>query len=153
MNFTKLLAILIIRYMILGIMDKNKEIRSAGLKVTDARRSILRLLETHPHSHLSAYDVHQQLFEKKKSVGIATVYRVLNQFVEAGICVRHNFETGQSLYELAPDIHHDHMVCLSTGMVTEFEDKLIEERQKKMAAEKGYKIIDHNLILFVEPID
>ena len=134
-------------------MDKYKEIRSVGLKVTRARRSILRLLETHPNSHLSAYDIHQQLFDKKKSVGIATVYRVLNQFVKAGICVRHNFETGQSLYELAPDVHHDHMVCLSTGMVTEFEDKLIEERQKKMAAEKGYKIIDHSLILYVEPID
>ena len=134
-------------------MDKYKEISSVGLKVTRARRSILRLLETHPNSHLSAYDIHQQLFDKKKSVGIATVYRVLNQFVEAGICVRHNFETGQSLYELAPDIHHDHMVCLSTGMVTEFEDKLIEERQKKMAAEQGYKIIDHSLILYVEPID
>ena len=134
-------------------MDKYKEIRSVGLKVTRARRSILRLLETHPNSHLSAYDIHQQLFDKKKSVGIATVYRVLNQFVEAGICVRHNFETGQSLYELAPDIHHDHMVCLTTGMVTEFEDELIEERQKKMAAEKGYKIIDHSLVLYVEPID
>ena len=134
-------------------MDKYKEIRSVGLKVTRARRSILRLLETHPNSHLSAYDIHQQLFDKKKSVGIATVYRVLNQFVEAGICVRHNFETGQSLYELAPDIHHDHMVCLSTGMVIEFEDELIEERQKKMAAEKGYKVIDHSLILYVEPID
>ena len=134
-------------------MDKNKEIRSAGLKVTRARISVFKLLETHPHSHLSAYDIHQQLVDKEKSVGIATVYRVLNQFVEAGICVRHNFETGQSLYELAPDIHHDHMVCLSTGMVTEFEDKLIEERQKKMAAEQGYKIIDHSLILYVEPID
>jgi len=134
-------------------MDKYKEIRSVGLKVTRARRSILRLLETHPNSHLSAYDIHQQLFDKKKSVGIATVYRVLNQFVKAGICVRHNFETGQSLYELAPDVHHDHMVCLSTGMVIEFEDELIEERQKKMAAEKGYKVIDHSLILYVEPID
>ena len=134
-------------------MDKNKEIRSAGLKVTRARISVFKLLETHPHSHLSAYDIHQQLVDKEKSVGIATVYRVLNQFVEAGICVRHNFETGQSLYELAPDIHHDHMVCLSTGMVIEFEDELIEERQKKMAAEKGYKVIDHSLILYVEPID
>ena len=134
-------------------MDKNEEIRSAGLKVTRARRSVFKLLETHPHSHLSAYDVHQKLFNKEKNVGIATVYRVLNQFVEAGICVRHNFETGQSLYELAPDVHHDHMVCLTTGMVTEFEDELIEERQKKMAAEKGYKIIDHSLVLYVEPID
>jgi Fe2+/Zn2+ uptake regulation proteins len=134
-------------------MDNNEEIRSAGLKVTHARRSVFKLLEARPRSHLSAYDVHQQLFNKEKNVGIATVYRVLNQFVEAGICVRHNFETGQSLYELAPDVHHDHMICLLTGTVTEFEDKLIEERQQKMAAEKGYKIIDHSHILYVEPID
>ena len=134
-------------------MDKNKEIRSAGLKVTRARISVFKLLETHPHSHLSAYDIHQQLVDKEKSVGIATVYRVLNQFVEAGICVRHNFETGQSLYELTPDHHHDHMVCLTTGKVIEFEDKMIETRQEEVAAKKGYRIVDHSLVLYVEPIE
>jgi len=134
-------------------MNKNKEIRSAGLKVTHGRRAILRILESDENTHLSADDIHKKLLEDSDEVGIATIYRVLNQFVTAGICIRHNFETGQSLYELTPDHHHDHMVCLSTGKVVEFEDEMIEERQKKVAAEKGYRIVDHSLVLYVEPIE
>ena len=134
-------------------MNKNKEIRSAGLKVTHGRRTILRILESDESAHLSADDIHKKLLEDNDEVGIATIYRVLNQFVTAGICIRHNFETGQSLYELTPDHHHDHMVCLTTGKVVEFEDKLIEERQKKVAAEKGYRIVDHSLVLYVEPLE
>ena len=134
-------------------MNKNKEIRSAGLKVTHARRAILRILENDENTHLSADNIHKKLLESNDEVGIATIYRVLNQFVTAGICIRHNFETGQSLYELTPDHHHDHMVCLSTGKVVEFEDEMIEERQKKVAAEKGYRIVDHSLVLYVEPIE
>ena len=134
-------------------MNKNKEIRSAGLKVTHGRRAILRILENDENTHLSADDIHKKLLESNDEVGIATIYRVLNQFVTAGICIRHNFETGQSLYELTPDHHHDHMVCLTTGKVVEFEDKLIEERQKKVAAEKGYRIVDHSLVLYVEPLE
>ena len=134
-------------------MNKNKEIRSAGLKVTHARRAILRILENDENTHLSADNIHKKLLESNDEVGIATIYRVLNQFVTAGICIRHNFETGQSLYELTPDHHHDHMVCLSTGEVVEFEDAMIEERQKKVAAEKGYRIVDHSLVLYVEPIE
>ena len=134
-------------------MNKNQEIRSAGLKVTHARRAILRILESDESTHLSADDIHKKLLEDNDEVGIATIYRVLNQFVTAGICIRHNFETGQSLYELTPDHHHDHMVCLTTGKVVEFEDKLIEERQKKVAAEKGYRIVDHSLVLYVEPLE
>ena len=133
-------------------MNKNKEIRSAGLKATHARRAILRILESNESMHLSADDIHKKLHERNEGIGIATIYRVLNQFVTAGICIRHNFETGQSLYELTPDHHHDHMVCLSTGKVVEFEDEMIEERQKKVAAEKGYRIVDHSLVLYVEPI-
>ena len=134
-------------------MNKNKEIRSAGLKATHARRAILRILESDESMHLSADDIHKKLHERNEGIGIATIYRVLNQFVTAGICIRHNFETGQSLYELTPDHHHDHMVCLSTGKVVEFEDEMIEERQKKVAAEKGYRIVDHSLVLYVEPIE
>ena len=134
-------------------MNKNKEIRSAGLKATHARRAILRILESNESMHLSADDIHKKLHERNEGIGIATIYRVLNQFVTAGICIRHNFETGQSLYELTPDHHHDHMVCLSTGKVVEFEDEMIEERQKKVAAEKGYRIVDHSLVLYVEPIE
>ena len=134
-------------------MNKNKEIRSAGFKVTHGRRAILRILENDENTHLSADDIHKKLLESNDEVGIATIYRVLNQFVTAGICIRHNFETGQSLYELTPNHHHDHMVCLSTGKVVEFEDAMIEERQKKVAAEKGYRIVDHSLVLYVEPIE
>jgi len=134
-------------------MNKNKEIRSAGLKVTHARRAILRILESDESMHLSADDIHKKLHKGDDEIGIATIYRVLNQFVTAGICIRHNFETGQSLYELTPDHHHDHMVCLSTGKVIEFEDEMIEKRQKKVAAEKGYRILDHSLVLYVEPIE
>ncbi len=134
-------------------MNKNKEIRSAGLKVTHGRRAILRILENDESTHLSADDIHKKLLEDSDEVGIATIYRVLNQFVTAGICIRHNFETGQSLYELTPDHHHDHMVCLSTGKVIEFEDELIEKRQEEVAAKKGYRIVDHSLVLYVEPLE
>ena len=134
-------------------MNKNKEIRSAGLKVTHARRAILRILESEDSTHVSADDIHKKLIETSDDVGIATIYRVLNQFVNAGICIRHNFETGQSLYELTPDHHHDHMVCLSTGKVIEFEDEMIEARQEEVAAKKGYRIVDHSLVLYVEPLE
>ena len=134
-------------------MNKNKEIRSAGLKVTHGRRAILRILESDKSTHLNADDIHKKLLEENDEVGIATIYRVLNQFVNAGICIRHNFETGQSLYELTPDHHHDHMVCLTTGKVIEFEDKMIETRQEEVAAKKGYRIVDHSLVLYVEPIE
>ena len=134
-------------------MNKNKEIRSAGLKVTHGRRAILRILESDESTHLSADDIHKKLLDGSDEVGIATVYRVLNQFVTAGICIRHNFETGQSLYELTPDHHHDHMVCLTTGKVIEFEDEMIEARQEEVAAKKGYRIVDHSLVLYVEPLE
>ena len=134
-------------------MNKNKEIRSAGLKVTHGRRAILRILENDESTHLSADDIYKKLLEDSDEVGIATIYRVLNQFVTAGICIRHNFETGQSLYELTPDHHHDHMVCLSTGKVIEFEDEMIEKRQEEVAAKKGYRIVDHSLVLYVKPLE
>ena len=134
-------------------MNKNKEIRSAGLKATHARRAILRILESENSMHLSADAIHKKLIVNADEVGIATIYRVLSQFVNAGICIRHNFETGQSLYELTPDHHHDHMVCLTTGKVIEFEDEMIETRQEEVAAKKGYKIVDHSLVLYVEPLE
>ena len=134
-------------------MNKNKEIRSAGLKATHARRAILRILESEDSTHVSADDIYKKLIESADEVGIATIYRVLNQFVNAGICIRHNFETGQSLYELTPDHHHDHMVCLTTGKVIEFEDEMIETRQEEVAAKKGYRIVDHSLVLYVEPLE
>jgi Fur family ferric uptake transcriptional regulator len=86
-----------------------------------------------------------------EDVGLATVYRVLTQFESAGIVIRHNFEEGHAVYEITPDDHHDHMVCLETGKVIEFHDDLIEKRQDEIAAEKGYRIIDHSMVLYVKP--
>ena len=134
-------------------MSKNNEIRSAGLKVTHARKRILEVLETSKKSHLSADDINKILIKNKDEVGVATVYRVLNQFVDAGICIKHNFDSGQAVFELTPAHHHDHMVCVKTGKVIEFEDDLIERRQEELAKQNGYKIVDHSLVLFVEPID
>ena len=134
-------------------MNTNKEIRLAGLKVTHARKSILNLLEKSNNSHLSADDISKILLKKNDEVGIATIYRVLNQFVDAGICIKHHFDSGQAVFELTPEGHHDHMVCVKTGKVIEFEDDLIEERQRSLAKKSGYKIVDHSLVLYVEPID
>ena len=92
------------------------------------------------------------MIEAGEEVGLATVYRVLTQFEQAGICIRHNFEEGHAVYELTPSDHHDHMVCLETGDVIEFTDDIIEERQKKISEEQGYEIVDHSMVLYVKPL-
>ena len=124
-------------------MTDDAELKKAGLKVTLPRLRILELLEE-DQAHLSAEDIYRKLIDAGEEVGLATVYRVLTQFEQAGICIRHNFEEGHAVYELTPSDHHDHMVCLDTGDVIEFTDDLIEERQKILATEHGYEIIDHS---------
>ncbi|MBT4522835.1 MAG: ferric iron uptake transcriptional regulator [Halieaceae bacterium] len=130
---------------------ENQELRNAGLKVTLPRIKILQILESaDPGSrHMSAEDVYRALLQSGEDVGLATVYRVLTQFETAGIVTRHNFETGHSMFEIAKDDHHDHMVCLSSGEVIEFSDSLIEERQRQIAQEHGFELIDHSLVLYV----
>ena len=91
------------------------------------------------------------LISNGEDVGLATVYRVLTQFESAGIVTRHNFESGHSVYEITPDDHHDHMVCLETGDVIEFHDEIIEKQQEKIASEMGYEIVDHSMVLYVKP--
>ena len=93
------------------------------------------------------------MVEAGDEVGLATVYRVLTQFESAGILLKQNFENGHSVYELTPNDHHDHMVCLKTGKVIEFTNEIIEEQQEKLASERGYKIVDHRLVLYVEPLN
>ena len=132
-------------------MTDDAELKKAGLKVTLPRLRILELLED-DQAHLSAEDIYRKLIEAGEEVGLATVYRVLTQFEQAGICIRHNFEEGHAVYELTPSDHHDHMVCLDTGDVIEFTDDVIEERQKILATEHGYEIIDHSMVLYVKPI-
>ena len=132
-------------------MSDDAELKKAGLKVTLPRLSILELLE-HDKAHLSAEEIYRKLIDAGEEVGLATVYRVLTQFEQAGICIRHNFEEGHAVYELTPSNHHDHMVCLETGDVIEFTDDMIEERQNKLAQEKGYEIVDHSMVLYVKPL-
>ncbi len=133
-------------------MTDDAELKKAGLKVTLPRLRILELLEDGDKAHLSAEEIYRRLIDAGEEVGLATVYRVLTQFEQAGICIRHNFEEGHAVYELTPSDHHDHMVCLDTGDVIEFTDDIIEERQKMLAQEKGYEIIDHSMVLYVRPI-
>jgi len=131
--------------------DENQELRKAGLKVTLPRVKILQILENSSQRHLSAEDVYKALLEAGEDVGLATVYRVLTQFENAGLVARHNFDGGHSVFELDRGEHHDHMVCVETGKVIEFHDEQIEALQEKIAAEHGYKIEGHDLVLYVRP--
>ena len=134
-------------------MAEDKNQREAGLKVTLPRIRILEIFEESDTKHLSADEVYKKLVEAGDEVGLATVYRVLTQFESAGILLKQNFENGHSVYELTPNDHHDHMVCLKTGKVIEFTNEIIEEQQEKLASERGYKIVDHRLVLYVEPLN
>ncbi|NQX87784.1 MAG: ferric iron uptake transcriptional regulator [Halioglobus sp.] len=132
--------------------EQNQELRKAGLKITLPRLKILQLLES-PDSasqHMSAEDVYRALLDAGEDVGLATVYRVLTQFESAGLVTRHNFEAGHSVFELAKGEHHDHMVCVASGEVVEFTDAVIEQRQREIAEEHGYELIDHSLVLYVK---
>jgi Fur family ferric uptake transcriptional regulator len=132
--------------------SENAELRKVGLKVTLPRVKIFGILESATQHHMSAEDVYKQLLEQGDDVGLATVYRVLTQFESAGLVLRHNFEGGHAVFEMASEEHHDHIVCTETGKVIEFFDQVIEDRQQAIAAEHGYEIVDHSLTLYVKPI-
>ncbi len=134
----------------------SRELKKAGLKVTHPRRQILRLLETTDQKHMTADDIYRALVDQGEEIGLATVYRVLAQFEAAHLVRKHIFDDGkgrtqQACYELDEGDHHDHMVCLETGEVLEFFDEAIEQRQEQIAAEHGYDIIDHSMVLYVRP--
>ena len=131
---------------------ENQELRKAGLKVTLPRIKILQILESSDSSrHLSAEDVYKTLLEAGEDVGLATVYRVLTQFEAAGLVERHNFDGGHAVFELSKGDHHDHMVRIDTGEVIEFIDAEIEKRQRAIAEEHGYELVEHSLVLYVRP--
>jgi Fur family ferric uptake transcriptional regulator len=130
-------------------MVENTELRKAGLKVTLPRLKILQLLESAGQRHMSAEDVYKALMEADEDVGLATVYRVLTQFESAGLVVRHNFDGGHAVFELADSGHHDHMVCVDTGEVIEFMDAEIERRQREVVEQHGFELVEHNLVLYV----
>jgi len=130
---------------------ENIELKKAGLKATLPRIRILEVLEHHKDDHLSAEDIYKELIKAGEDVGLATVYRVLTQFESAGMIMRHNFEEGRAIYEIMPDDHHDHMVCLESGKVIEFHDEMIEKRQEEIAKAHGYELVDHSMVLYVKP--
>ena len=132
-------------------MSESQDLKKAGLKATLPRIRILDMLEKSRQKHMSADDVYKALLDTGEDVGLATVYRVLTQFEAAGLVIRHNFESGHSVFELNQGGHHDHMVCLKTGRVIEFENPEIERLQEKIAAEMGYILEDHSLVLYVRP--
>ena len=126
----------------------NADLKKAGLKITLPRIKILQILESAADHHLSAEDVYRILAESGDDTGLATVYRVLTQFEEAGLVTRHNFEGGHSVFELDHGEHHDHLVCVKCGKVEEFVDAIIEERQRVIAEKAGYMITDHSLNVY-----
>jgi Fur family ferric uptake transcriptional regulator len=131
-------------------MGKSEELKTSGLKVTTPRLRILNLFETSPVRHMTAEEVYRQLAKDGIDVGLATIYRVLTQFEQAGLLERHHFEGGRAVFELKQSGHHDHLVCLQCGRVEEFYDPQIERRQEKVAAERGFAIVDHSLYLYAE---
>ena len=126
-------------------------LRKAGLKVTQPRKRILELLDETGNKHVTADDIYRVLIQGGEDIGLATVYRVLNQFEAAGLVVKHNFEGGQAYYELDSGSHHDHMVCVETGKVIEFSNADIERLQAEIAWKHGYNIEDHSLVIYVRP--
>ncbi len=125
-----------------------EELKSTGLKATVPRLKILEIFQKGEQRHMTAEDVYRALLDDNSDVGLATVYRVLTQFEQAGILSRNHFESGKAVYELDDGTHHDHLVCLDCGRVEEFYDAEIERRQHAVAKTKGFVIADHALSLY-----
>jgi len=129
-------------------MHDQKDLKNAGLKATLPRLKILELFEKSEERHLSAEDVYKVLLNAGDDVGLATVYRVLTQFEDAGLLVRHHFESGKAVFELNKGEHHDHIVCVKCGRVEEFYDEEIELRQQEAAESRGFKMQEHSLMIY-----
>lgn len=130
------------------MLSNDQELKKAGLKVTLPRLKILQILENSKEHHFSAEDIYRVLLDAGEDIALATVYRVLTQFEEAGLVVRHHFEGDQSVFELDHGHHHDHLVCVKCGGVEEFVDPIIEKRQQEIAIQAGFSITDHSLNIY-----
>jgi Fur family ferric uptake transcriptional regulator len=131
-------------------MNSAQSLKDSGLKATLPRRKVLELFEQSKVRHLSAEDVYKSLMAEGIDIGLATVYRVLTQFEQAGLLSRQHFETGKAVFELNQGGHHDHLVCLQCGRVEEFYDADIEKRQIKVARDRGFEISEHALYLYAD---
>lgn len=129
-------------------MTNIDELKSTGLKATLPRLKILEIFQKGTQRHMTAEDVFRVLLEERSDIGLATVYRVLTQFEQAGILSRNNFESGKATYELNEGKHHDHFVCTACGKVEEFYDPEIEKRQQIVAQSKGWVVQDHSMALY-----
>ena len=129
-------------------MTNPTDLKNIGLKATLPRLKILEIFQHSPVRHLTAEDVYRSLLHEELDIGLATVYRVLTQFEQAGLLSRSNFESGKAVFELNEGTHHDHLVCLDCGRVEEFFDPEIENRQQAIAKERGFKLQEHALALY-----
>ncbi|MFZ6772014.1 ferric iron uptake transcriptional regulator [Undibacterium sp. SXout7W] len=128
--------------------NSTQNLKASGLKATLPRMKILEIFQSSKVRHLTAEDVYKILLNENMDVGLATVYRVLTQFEQAGLLHRNHFETGKAIFELNEGSHHDHLVCLDCGRVEEFYDEEIEKRQQTIASERGFRISDHALAIY-----
>ena len=133
-------------------MSTPHNLKNIGLKATLPRLKILDLFENSDVRHLTAEDVYKILLNEGMEIGLATIYRVLTQFEQAGILIRHHFESGKAVFELNRGGHHDHLLCLQCGRVEEFLDAEIERRQMKIAKDRGFSIHEHSLQLYADCI-
>jgi Fur family ferric uptake transcriptional regulator len=131
-------------------MNSSQSLKEIGLKATLPRRKVLELFEQSKVRHLSAEDVYKSLMAEGIDIGLATVYRVLTQFEQAGLLSRQHFETGKAVFELNQGGHHDHLVCLQCGRVEEFYDAEIEQRQSDVARKRGFELKGHSLALYAD---
>lgn len=129
-------------------MQDQKDLKNAGLKATLPRLKVLNLFENSKDRHLSAEDIYKIMINAGEDVGLATVYRVLTQFEQAGLLIRHHFESGKAVFELNAGTHHDHIVCVKCGRVEEFYDEEIEKRQEIAAAKLGFTMQEHSLTIY-----
>ncbi|MDR0439655.1 MAG: ferric iron uptake transcriptional regulator, partial [Candidatus Accumulibacter sp.] len=131
-------------------MRQSGELKRLGLKATFPRMKILELFDKAEGKHLTADDVYRLLLSENMDIGLATVYRTLTQFEQAGLIERHHFESGKAVFERKAIRHHDHLVCIRCGHVEEFHDEEIERRQKRIARERGFTLLAHAMYLYVE---
>ena len=131
---------------------ESQDLRNVGLKVTLPRLKILEILENNSLRHMSAEDVYKLLIQEDADIGLATIYRVLTQFEQAGLVKRHHFEGGHAVFELERGEHHDHMVDVESGKVVEFVSPEIEKLQHDIAEQSGYEIVGHSLVIYVKSV-
>ena len=131
-------------------MKEHDDLKKTGLKATLPRLKVLGIFEKNKDQHLSAEDIFKIMLKTDEEIGLATIYRVLTQFEQSGILIRHHFESGKAVFELNEKDHHDHIVCLQCGFIKEFTNAEIEKQQKLMAEKHGFNIIEHALTIYAD---